>query len=80
MNATETPNETPNDSPFHNHVRILPMPNKPIPAITPPCKDDGSCDWPTCMSNNGTVCLFNLPDDYYDYIRTHDNNNTQTFG
>lgn len=31
----------------------------PIPCST-------QCDWPTCMSNNGTICLFNLPDSYYD--------------
>lgn len=31
----------------------------PIPCST-------QCDWPLCMSNNGTICLFNLPDSYYD--------------
>lgn len=79
MNATEMPNNSIN--PFHNHVRILPMasesnlsPTKSVTNDPPPCKD-GRCDWPVCMSNSGEICLFNLPDDYYDYLRTHDSFN-----
>ena len=46
---------------MNKHVRIV---NRPQPtSLHHPCAD---CDWPNCMNEAGTICLFNLPDEFYE--------------